>query len=77
MTKHGIPIDFPGQRKVTKVQTIQKPNDYQRFKKFATMIGVEEGCFVTAIVPMGHADFRRMKRQGYKVAEVWEKGESM
>lgn len=74
MTKHGIPIDFPGQRKVTKVQTTKiLHNDFQKFNKFATMTGFDQGHPVTIIVPKVHPEFEALKKQGYKVIEIWDK----
>lgn len=75
MTKNGIPLDIPGQRKkVGKVQVIQTPqSDYIVYNKFATMVGFEDGCTVTAIVPVAHPEFKAMKKQGYRVVEVWDK----
>lgn len=75
LNKNGIMVDIPGLRKRT-TKIIQKPrNDFTRYKTFATMIGYENGCNVTATVPVAHDDFKKLKQQGYKVVEVWEKGE--
>ena len=72
MTKNGIPLDIPWVRKkVSKVQVVQQRNDFDKFTKFATMVGYEEGCRVTAVVPMGHEDFKTFLAQGYKVIDVW------
>ena len=81
MTKNGIPLDIPGQRKkLTKVKVVQSRNDFNNFTKFATMVGFEDGCYVTAVVPMGHPDFKTFLAQGYKVIDIWNtrdgKGES-
>lgn len=75
MTKNGIPIDIPGlRRNSVKAQIVQnQANDYNAYYKFATMRGVEEGCIVTAVVPLAHPEYRIMKKQGYKVLEVWDK----
>ncbi|QCR33152.1 hypothetical protein [Lysinibacillus sp. SGAir0095] len=75
MTKNGIPLDIPGQRKkTTKVQVVQKPrNDYNKYNTFATMSGFENRCYVTAIVPTMHPEFKVLKKQGYRVLEVWDK----
>lgn len=72
MTKNGIPLDIPGQsKKLSKVQ-VQKPqSEFNKFYKFATMVGFEEGCHVTAVVPMGHPDFKTFLNQGYVVIDIW------
>ena len=74
MTKNGIPLHIPGQhKKVAKVQ-VQKPhNDFNKFTKFATMSGREDGCYVTVIVPMGHLEFKEYLAQGFKVIDIWSK----
>jgi len=72
MTKNGIPLDIPGQRKkVSKIQVAKQRNDFNKFTKFATMVGFEDGCYVTAVVPMGHEDFKSFLAEGYKVIDVW------
>lgn len=75
MTKHGIPIDIPGQRKkigrITTSQTLH--NDFNKFNKFATMVGKEGGFPVTVIVPTMHPEFKQLKLQGFKVLEIWDK----
>jgi hypothetical protein len=75
---NGIPVDIPGQRKkVAKIQTTKKlQNDFNQFTKFATMAGVEDGCKVTVIVPMGHKDFKTLLAQGFKVIDVWNRRDS-
>ncbi|WP_346235704.1 hypothetical protein MKY04_09180 [Lysinibacillus telephonicus] len=74
MTKNGIPIDIPSQRK--KAPTTGKfsvPKDFYKFKRFATMVGFEEGCNVIATVPMGHPEFNNFINKGFKVIEVWDR----
>ncbi len=71
---NGIPIDIPRQRK--KAPTTIKfsvSKDFYRFKRFATMVGYEDGCNVTATVPMGHPEFKLLLAQGYKVIDIWDR----
>ncbi|WP_400194646.1 hypothetical protein [Lysinibacillus telephonicus] len=74
MTKNGIPIDIPSQRK--KAPTTKKFNahkDFYKFKRFATMVGYEDGCNVIATVPMGHPEFKALLKQGYRVIDIWDR----
>lgn len=75
MTKNGIPLDIPVQRKKLSNVVVQKQNDYCKFNKFATMLGFEEDCIVTVVVPVAHPEFKKLKKQGYRVLEVWDKKE--
>jgi hypothetical protein len=77
MTKNGIPVDMPWQRKKTaKISTSKHlHNDFNKFNKYATMVGFEDGYAVTVVVPMGHKDFKLLQRQGFKIVDVWEKRE--
>lgn len=74
---NGIPVDIPRLRK--KVTNIQTPkilhNDFLKFNRFATMLGYENGCSVTAVVPVAHPDYKVLKKQGFRILEVWDKCE--
>ncbi|BDH60109.1 hypothetical protein MTP04_02390 [Lysinibacillus sp. PLM2] len=77
INKNGIPLDIPGQqKKVSNIRTTQKlHNDFSEFNEYATMTGYEDGCFVTAVVPVKHPDFKKLISQGYRLVETWRKGE--
>lgn len=77
MTKNGIPIDIPSQRK--KAPTTGKfsvPKDFYKFKRFATLVGYEDGCNVTVTAPMGHPEFKELLAQGYQVIDIWDRRDS-
>lgn len=77
VNSNGIQVDIPWLRKqVTKIQTPKiLHNDFQKFNQFVTMVGSENGCSVTAVVPVAHPDYKVLKKQGYRILEVWDKRE--
>lgn len=70
--KHGIPI-ATSMPKMQKYKTFKPHPEYYKYKKYATLVGYENGCVVTAICPVAHPDFKKLKTQGYRVIEDWER----
>jgi|GEM_PF-1122468 len=74
--RNGIPIDIPGARKkVPKVKT-QKSAEYNKYKTFATMFKKENDNRIWATVPVAHKDFKSLKKEGFQIVEVWNKGDA-
>lgn len=69
------PLTLKAQKENARKAKRQQPNqsDYDRYKEFATMRGVEWGHVVYTMVPTQHKDFRKALKRGMKVVEVWEK----
>lgn len=77
MTKNGIPIDVPGQRKkVPTTSRFKAHRDFYKFKTYATLIGFEDGYKVTVTVPLKHPEFKNYISKGFKVIEVWDRRDS-
>lgn len=73
--RNGIPIDIPSARKsVPKVKT-HKQAEYTKYKTFATMFKKENDQRIWATVPIAHPDFKSLKKEGFKIIEVWDKRE--
>lgn len=72
--RNGIPVDVPHLRKKQKV-TVSKVlhPDFNKYKTFATMYGLEDGFKVIVVVPIKHPDFKALKKQGYRILEIWER----
>ena len=70
VTKQGIPVYVPRKKQRVKLKLNQ---DYNKFNRFATMIGYEEGMMIVKMVPVWHQDFKKLKRQQFKIIDVWDK----
>lgn len=73
--RNGIPIDIPSARKRAPKVNMQKPVEYNKYKTFATMFKKENDQRIWATVPIAHPDFKSLKREGFKIIEVWDKRE--
>ncbi len=74
--RNGIPIDIPSaHKKAPRVKT-QKPAEYNKYKTFATMFKIEHEQRIWATVPVAHPDFKSLKKEGFKIIEVWDKREA-
>lgn len=73
--RNGIPIDIPGARKsVTKVK-VQKPIEYNQYNVYVTMFKHEDGQNIWTMVPFMHPDFKKLRKEGYRITEKWDKRE--
>ncbi|MFF2179387.1 hypothetical protein ACFVT8_23490 [Lysinibacillus sp. NPDC058147] len=74
--RNGIPIDIPSARKqVQKVKT-QKPGEYNQYNVYVTMFKREDGQNIWTIVPMAHPDFKKLRKEGYRITEKWDNREA-
>lgn len=73
--RNGIPIDILSARKLAPKVKTQKPTEYNKYKTFATMFKKENDQRIWATVPIAHPDFKSLKREGFKIIEVWDKRE--
>lgn len=73
--KNGIPIDVPDQRKKVVTKNFKGHEDFYRYKDFATLEGVEDGCRVTATAPIAHPEFKQLIGKGYRVIEKWKRSD--
>jgi len=74
-SRNGIPIDIPSARKQAPKVKVQKSAEYNKYKTFATMFKKENDQRIWATVPIAHPDFKLLKREGFKIIEVWDKRE--
>ncbi|MCM0626502.1 hypothetical protein M5J14_18565 [Lysinibacillus sp. OL1_EC] len=72
--RNGIPIDVPGARKAPKVKT-QKPVEYNQYNVYVTMFKFEDGIKIWTMVPLMHPDFKKLRKEGYRITEKWDKRE--
>ncbi|MFP7199716.1 hypothetical protein SFC08_01965 [Lysinibacillus halotolerans] len=76
ITKHGIPIDIPGQRKkIPNTNAFKALKDFYRYKDYATLEGLEEGFRVIATAPVAHPEFKKLIDRGYRVIETWKRSD--
>lgn len=76
VSKNGIPIDIPKQRKkAPTTNEFKAHNDFYRYKKYATLEGFEDGFRVTATAPIGHPDFKDLLAKKYRIVEKWERSD--
>lgn len=72
MTKHGIPVYVPKKKQRVRLKLNQ---DYNKHNRFATMLGYEAGMVVVKMVPVLHKDYKKLKRQKFRVIDIWNKEE--
>ena len=74
--RNGIPIDIPSARKqVQKVKT-QKPAEYNQYNVYVTMFKRVEGQNIWTMVPLMHPDYKKLRKDGYRITEKWNKREA-
>lgn len=74
-SRNGIPIDVPGARKqVQKVKT-HKPVEYNQYNVYVTMFKREGSQNIWTIVPLMHPDYKKLRKDGYRITEKWDKRE--
>lgn len=71
--RNGIPIDIPSARKSIPKVNVQKQTEYGQYKVFVTMFKHEDGHNIWTMVPLLHPDYKKLKKEGYRVIEKWEK----
>lgn len=72
--RNGIPIDVPGARKSPKVKT-QKPVEYNQYNLYVTMFKREGDQNIWTMVPFMHPDYKKLRKEGYRITEKWDKRE--
>ncbi|MGY3186477.1 hypothetical protein [Lysinibacillus sp. TE18511] len=73
--RNGIPIDVPSARKqVPKVKT-QKPAEYNQYNVYVTMYKCDGGQKIWTMVPLMHPDYQKLRKEGYRITEKWDKRE--
>lgn len=73
--RNGIPIDIPGARKQVPKVKVRKPTEYHQYNVFVTMFKRVEGHNVWTMVPLMHPDYKKLKEDGYRITEQWDKRE--
>ena len=74
--RNGIPIDIPSASKqVQKVKT-RKPFEYNQYNKYVTMHKCENGQDIWTMVPFMHPDYKKLRKEGYRITEKWDKREA-
>lgn len=73
--RNGIPIDIPGARKSVPKVKVQKPNEYNQYNVYVTMFKFEDGIKIWTMVPFMHPDFKKLRKEGYRITEKWDKRE--
>lgn len=71
--RNGIPIDIRSARKPIPKVNMQKPTEYSQCNVYVTMFKLEDGHNVWTMVPLLHPDYKKLKKDGYRVIEKWEK----
>lgn len=71
--RNGIPIDIRSARKPIPKVNMQKPTEYSQYNVYVTMFKREDGHNVWTMVPLLHPDYKKLKKDGYRVVEKWEK----
>lgn len=71
--RNGIPIDIPSSRKLVPKVNVQKRTEYSQYNVHVTMFKREDGHNVWTMVPLLHPDYKKLKKDGYRVVEKWEK----
>ncbi|WBF54883.1 hypothetical protein HXV90_02940 [Lysinibacillus sp. JK80] len=73
--RNGIPIDIPSERiRAPKVKT-QKPAEYHHYNVYVTMFKRVDGHNVWTMVPFMHPDYKKLRKEGYRITEKWDKRE--
>ncbi|MFJ7838819.1 hypothetical protein ACIQXG_05025 [Lysinibacillus sphaericus] len=71
--RNGFPIDIPSARKPVQKVNVQKPTEYSHYNVYVTIFKREDGHNVWTMVPLLHPDYKKLKEDGYRVIEKWEK----
>lgn len=74
--RNGIPIDIPSARKQAQKVKTQKPSEYNQYNVYVTMFKRVDGQNVWTIVPIAHPDFKKLRKEGYRITEKWDKREA-
>lgn len=69
VTKNGILVDCKPRR--FNAITFHR-NEYNPYKHFATLYRVEDHTPVWLVMPFKKKEINQLKREGWKVIEVWE-----
>jgi len=73
--RNGIPIDIPGARKSVPKVNVQKVNEYNQYNVYVTMHKREDGQNIWTMVPLMHPDYKKLRQEGYRITEKWDKRE--
>jgi len=74
--RNGIPIDIPSECKRTPKVNTQKPAEYNQYNVYVTMFKREDGQNVWTMVPLMHQDYKKLRKEGYRITEKWDKREA-
>ncbi|MGE7114750.1 hypothetical protein [Lysinibacillus sp. NPDC047702] len=73
--RNGIPIDIPSARKSVPKVKVQKPTEYNQYNIYVTMHKREDGKNIWTMVPLMHPDYKKLRKEGYRITEKWDKRE--
>lgn len=73
--RNGIQIDIPSARKTVPKVKVQKPNEYNQYNVYVTMFKREGDQNIWTMVPFMHPDFKKLRKEGYRITEKWDKRE--
>ena len=73
--RNGIPIDLPHLRKPAPKVKVRKSFEYSKYNVYVTMYKRVDGHDVWTMVPFMHPDYEKLRKEGYRVTEKWDKRE--